>query len=197
MFLWNIVENTTFAPLPLCDLCVKLIRAFVANQQNAIKVPLGGIRGPRGNSPQFPVVFPLANFPLYTNFTQSNLFFTFCEVLLILCCLLKTHIIKISSIKEFVLLHPDSDVSLNEWVNNVKVSNWQKPDDIKKTFATADLLGNNSSRIIFNIGGNKYRLIVKYYFGEKQVHLFICWIGTHAAYTKLCKKEKQYHIHIY
>ena len=96
-----------------------------------------------------------------------------------------------------MLLHPDSDVSLNEWVNNVKVSNWQKPDDIKKTFATGDLLGNNSSRIIFNIGGNKYRLIVKYYFGEKQVHLFICWIGTHAAYTKLCKKEKQYHIHIY
>ena len=35
----------------------------------------------------------------------------------------------------------------------IKVSNWNKPDDIKNTFATADLLGNNSSRVIFNIGG--------------------------------------------
>jgi mRNA interferase HigB len=96
-----------------------------------------------------------------------------------------------------VLLHPDSFVSLNEWMNKVKVSNWRKPDDIRNTFATADLLGNNCSRVIFNIGGNKYRLIVKYYFGEKQVHLFICWIGTHADYNKLCKKEKQYNIHIY
>ena len=64
-----------------------------------------------------------------------------------------------------MLLHPDSFVSLNEWVNKVKVADWHKPDDIKNTFATADLLGNNSSRVIFNIGDNKFRLIVKYYFG--------------------------------
>jgi mRNA interferase HigB len=72
-----------------------------------------------------------------------------------------------------MLLHLDSCVSLNEWVNKVKVADWKKPDAIKNTFATADLLGNNSSRVIFNIGGNKYRLIVKYYFGKKEIHLFI------------------------
>jgi len=96
-----------------------------------------------------------------------------------------------------MLLHPDSFLSLNEWVNKIKVADWNKPEEIKNTFATADLLGNKSSRVIFNIGGNKYRLIVKYYFGKKEIHLFICWIGTHAAYTKLCKENKQYYIHIY
>lgn len=37
-------------------------------------------------------------------------------------------------------------------------------------------------------------MICKYVFGSSQVHLFICWIGTHAAYDKICKKEVQYTI---
>ena len=110
---------------------------------------------------------------------------------------MKTHIIKLITIKEFTFLHPDSFVSLNEWVNKVKVADWKIPGDIKKTFSTADLLGNESSRVVFNIAGNKYRLIVKYYFGDKQIHLFICWLGTHAAYTRICKQGKQYLITIY
>lgn len=62
------------------------------------------------------------------------------------------------------------------------------------SFATADNIGNGTNRIVFNIGGNNYRLICKYVFGDKQVHLFVCWIGTHAAYTELCKQNKQYFI---
>ena len=110
---------------------------------------------------------------------------------------MKTHIIKVKSIAEFTLLHPDSSASLNDWINKVKIANWRIPGDIKHTFSTADLLGNDSARAVFNIAGNKYRLIVKYYFGDNQVHLFICWLGTHAAYTDLCKKGKQYLINNY
>ena len=146
---------------------------------------------------QFHVVFPNVILLIYSNFVIQFYFFTFCEVSLILLYLLKTHIIKIITLNEFMLLHPDSFVSLNEWVNKIKVADWNKPEEIRNTFATADLLGNNSSRVIFNICGNKYRLIVKYYFGKKEIHLFICWIGTHADYTKLCKENKQYYIHIY
>ncbi len=40
-------------------------------------------------------------------------------------------------------------------------------------------------------------MICKYAFGEKQVHLFVLWIGTHAEYDKLCKKGEQYTINIY
>jgi mRNA-degrading endonuclease HigB of HigAB toxin-antitoxin module len=44
------------------------------------------------------------------------------------------------------------------------------------------------------IGGNKYRLICKYYFGKQRVHLFVKWIGTHAEYTKLCKENNQFNV---
>ena len=95
------------------------------------------------------------------------------------------------------MLHPDSETSLTEWINKVRISDWENPADIKNTFSTADLLGNHSARVIFNIGRNKYRLIVKYYFDGNQLHLFICWVGTHAAYSQICKKNKQYKINIF
>lgn len=59
------------------------------------------------------------------------------------------------------------------------------------------MLGNGTSRVVFDIGGNHYRLIASYAFGERQVHLFVCWIGTHAEYTKLCAKNQQYTINLY
>lgn len=40
-------------------------------------------------------------------------------------------------------------------------------------------------------------MIGKYIFGDKQVHLFVCWLGTHAEYDKLCKDNKQYTVNIY
>lgn len=49
----------------------------------------------------------------------------------------------------------------------------------------------------FNIGGNNYRLICSYHFGNTNVHLLIKWIGTYAEYTKLCSENKQYEINNY
>ena len=40
-------------------------------------------------------------------------------------------------------------------------------------------------------------MICKYYFGKSNVHLFVKWIGTHAAYTQLCDESKQYEIDMY
>jgi len=74
---------------------------------------------------------------------------------------------------------------------------WNEPKDIISTFNSADLLGKNSDRVVFNIGGNNYRLICKYHFGNMKVHLFIKWIGTHAEYTKLCNDGKQFDIDVY
>ena len=68
------------------------------------------------------------------------------------------------------------------------------PLDILETFGAGDLLGRGSNRVVFDIGGNNYRMICKYAFGERQVHLFICWIGTHAEYDKLCAGREQYTI---
>ena len=68
---------------------------------------------------------------------------------------------------------------------------------MQATFPSADLLGKGSNRVIFDIGGNKYRMIGKYAFGDIQVHLFICWIGTHAEYDKLCNAGEQCSVNNY
>lgn len=68
---------------------------------------------------------------------------------------------------------------------------------MQATFPSTDLLGKGSNRAVFDIAGNNYRLIGKYAFGDKQVHLFVCWIGTHAEYNKLCDNNKQFTVSIY
>jgi len=79
-----------------------------------------------------------------------------------------------------------------EWLSKVKSATWAKPADIKATFGSVDLLGKSSNRVVFDIEGNNYRMICKYAFGENQVHLFVCWIGTHAEYDELCDDNLQY-----
>ena len=93
--------------------------------------------------------------------------------------------------------HARSKNSFLLWLTAVNYADWNVPDDILETFGSADLLGNNSNRVIFNVGGNNYRMICKYAFGSKQVHLFICWIGTHAEYNKLCANNRQYSVTLY
>ena len=77
------------------------------------------------------------------------------------------------------------------------MADWSKPGDITETFGSADLLGNGSDRVVFDIAGNNYRLICKYHFGLTRVHLYIKWIGTHAEYAKLCDDNKQYTVNSY
>jgi mRNA interferase HigB len=86
---------------------------------------------------------------------------------------------------------------LEDWVGKLKLANWEKPVDIKNTFNTADLLGASSKRVVFDIAGNNYRMICKYIFGAKQVHLFVCWLGTHSEYDKICNQGIQYSINLY
>jgi len=105
---------------------------------------------------------------------------------------MKVHLIRRESIEEYVAVHARSRSSFTVWLGTLKGADWRIPGDIQKTFASADLLGKSSSRVVFDIGGNEYGLIGKYAFGEKQVHLFVCWIGSHAEYSKLCKAGKQY-----
>ena len=66
-----------------------------------------------------------------------------------------------------------------------------------ETFGSADLLGNGSDRVVFDIAGNNYRMICKYHFGATKVHLYIKWIGTHSQYTQLCDNNKQYSVNSY
>lgn len=110
---------------------------------------------------------------------------------------MRVHLIKEKTIRQFVDAHAQSKPSFDSWISKVFLADWKNPQDISKTFASADLLGNGSNRVVFDIGGNNFRMIAKYAFGDKNIHLFICWIGSHSEYSKLCKENRQYHINIY
>lgn len=110
---------------------------------------------------------------------------------------MKVHLIKKQSIESYVEKNARSKASFDIWYSIIKRVDWKEPSDIIKTFNSADIIGNGSKRVVFNIGGNNYRVICKYHFGESKVHLFIKWISTHAEYSKLCKENKQYSVNIY
>lgn len=105
---------------------------------------------------------------------------------------MKVHLIKEQSIKAFISENARAKPAFNNWLAVVRWANWNSPADIVTTFNSADLLGNGTERVVFNVGGNNYRLICKYNFGAKYTHLFIKWIGDHKAYTRLCEKGEQY-----
>jgi len=110
---------------------------------------------------------------------------------------MKVHLVKRQTIIDFIAKNQQSKSGFEDWLLKIKVADWSNTNNIKDTFASADFLGKGSNRVIFDIGGNKYRLICKYHFGTKNVHLFIKWIGTHAEYDKICKAGKQYTINKY
>ena len=110
---------------------------------------------------------------------------------------MKVHLIKKQTLENFAHNHPGSKTSLEDWTEKLKLANWEQPGEMKQTYNTADLLGKSSNRVVFNIAGNNYRMICKYIFGTKQVHLLVCWLGTHAEYDKICKQGYQYTINLY
>ena len=110
---------------------------------------------------------------------------------------MKVHLIRKETIEAFCIKHARSKSSFKSWLTAIKFADWQVPDHILDTFGAADLLGSGSNRVVFDIGGNTYRMICKYAFGRSQVHLFVCWIGTHAEYTRLCNNNQQYTVNHY
>jgi mRNA interferase HigB len=110
---------------------------------------------------------------------------------------MRVHLIKTRTVEEFAAKHASARKSFEEWLYKIKQADWATPQDIKKTFASADILGKGSNRAVFDVGGNNYRIICEYKFGNNYVHVFVCWIGTHAEYDKLCAEGRQYTVHDY
>ena len=77
--------------------------------------------------------------------------------------------------------HGDAEQPLKAWHAMAKAASWSDPSEIKAKFATASFLANN--RVVFNISGNKYRLVVKVDYAIKAV--YIRFIGSHAEYDKI------------
>ncbi len=93
-------------------------------------------------------------------------------------------IISRKTLKDFGTLNSDCEQQLKSWYKEASDAKWEKPEDIKKVYKTSSILAGN--RVVFNIKGNTYRLIVKlnYPFGI----IWIRFIGTHAEYDKIDAK---------
>lgn len=89
-------------------------------------------------------------------------------------------IIAKKTLREFWKRHQDAEQALRSWYDIAKKENWNSFNEIKQQFRNASIVGND--RIIFNIKGNSYRLVVKVDFNWKV--MFIKFIGTHKEYDK-------------
>ena len=83
-------------------------------------------------------------------------------------------------IDDYQQKHADSVKPLENWKELVKLAKWHTPQDIRNAIRSADFLSGN--RVIFNIGGNKHRLVVIVVYTAGQI--YVQWIGTHAEYSK-------------
>lgn len=84
-------------------------------------------------------------------------------------------------LRDFWGKHSESQQQLTSWFREVSKMEWKSPNDIKKEYPSASFLENN--RVVFNIKGNKYRLIVRINYDYRMV--WIRFIGTHADYDKV------------
>jgi len=90
-------------------------------------------------------------------------------------------VISIKILREFWEIHSDCQEQLKSWFQETSKAEWKNPNEIKLEYPSASLLGDN--RVVFNIKGNHYRIIVKINFEYKMV--WIRFVGTHSEYDKI------------
>src|SRR5580693_5231383 len=86
------------------------------------------------------------------------------------------------TLKEFWARHPPAEAPIRAWLAVATAADWANPAAIKRGFGVSvDFFGDN--RIVFDLGGNKYRLVVHvtYTFGR----ILVKFIGTHAEYDRI------------
>jgi mRNA interferase HigB len=86
------------------------------------------------------------------------------------------------TLKQFWERHPNAELPLRLWYARVKAAQWSSPADVKAAFGNAiDFVGDN--RIIFDVGGNKFRLIVHVAYAYGRV--LVKFVGTHKDYDAI------------
>jgi mRNA interferase HigB len=91
------------------------------------------------------------------------------------------HVVSVKPLREFWTKHADAEQPLKAWFREATAANWTSFDQIKARYRTADVIPGN--RVIFNIKGNHYRLIVRIHYNTGR--LFIRFVGTHAEYNRI------------
>ena len=90
-------------------------------------------------------------------------------------------VVALKNIRDFCLRHADATSALRAWTEEARNASWRTPQDIKNQYRNASFIGSN--RVVFNIKGNDYRLVVAVAYRFEAV--YIKFIGTHAQYDKV------------
>jgi len=85
------------------------------------------------------------------------------------------------TIVEFISRHPDGKDSIESWYSEAKRARWSSPDDVVKHYPKASIVGYN--RVVFNICGNRFRLVCAMQYKSKIV--YIKFLGTHTEYGRI------------
>jgi len=97
-------------------------------------------------------------------------------------------IIAVSTLKNYWIEFPQAEQSLLSWYEEVENAEWNSPNELKAQYGSASVL--TDKRVVFNIHGNTFRLIVDVEYRLKIV--FIVWFGTHDNYDKIDAKQINY-----
>ncbi|NCO32550.1 MAG: addiction module toxin RelE [Armatimonadetes bacterium CG2_30_59_28] len=90
-------------------------------------------------------------------------------------------IISRKKLREFWERHSDARGALEAWYTDIQKAHWRTPADIKRTYRNASFLASN--RVVFNLKGNQYRLVVVVSYRSGIVYLR--FVGTHSEYDKI------------
>jgi mRNA interferase HigB len=98
------------------------------------------------------------------------------------------NIITRKTLLEYCKKYPAAATALQEWYHELVNANFKNFNELKKVYGNASLVADD--RVVFNIMGNKYRLIVRIVFEFKAIQ--VKWFGTHAEYDKIDVKTIQF-----
>ncbi len=77
--------------------------------------------------------------------------------------------------------HADAEQPLKAWFRDAEAADWAKPSEVKADIGSASIVANQ--RVVFNIAGNKYRLVVQINYAFRVV--YVRFIGTHGEYDQI------------
>ena len=93
-------------------------------------------------------------------------------------------IIAKKALREFWMAYPDAEDPLLAWFREVEKEDWSNPAQVKEKYRSASFVGD---RVVFNIKGNDYRLVVKINYPRRIV--YVRFVGTHKQYDEIYVKE--------
>ena len=101
---------------------------------------------------------------------------------------LGVRVVAVSGLVKFWRKYPDSEQALKAWHAETKAASWKSPADIKDMYRSSSVL--KKGRVVFNIAGNNYRLVVAIAYRTQIV--FIKFVGTHKQYDRIDAQTVEY-----